>query len=41
MGVMGESIQQRGGQFLIAEDLRPVAKPQIGGHNHGYAFIEP
>ena len=35
---MGQAIQQRTGQPLAAEDLRPLAEGQVGGHDHAGAF---
>ena len=39
MDPMRESIQQRTGKPLIAEDLWPFAKGQIGGDDQRGAFV--
>ena len=35
-----EPVQQGGGQAFITEDLGPVGKTQVGGHQHGHPLIE-
>ena len=39
MDAMGESIQQRTGKPLIAEDLWPFTKRQIRGDDQRGAFV--
>jgi hypothetical protein len=39
MSVMGEPIEQRGGELFISEDLNPLAEGQVGGHHGGAAFV--
>ena len=39
MDPMGESIQQRTGKPLIAEDLWPFTKGEIGGDDQRGAFV--
>jgi len=40
VGVVSKPIQKRSRQLLIAEDLGPIAKAEIGRHNHRHPFIE-
>jgi len=39
VGVMGQTIQQGGGQPFIAEDLRPVREFQVAGDDQRHAFV--
>ena len=35
-----QAVQQGSGQPLIAEDLGPVGKAQVGGDDHSHPFVE-
>ena len=41
IAMMGQSIQQGGGHLGIAKHLRPLAKAQVGGHDHGCLLVQP
>ena len=41
VAMMGQAIQQGGGHLGIAKHLRPLAKAQIRGHDHGCLLVEP
>ena len=38
-GVVQQSIQQRGGNDGVAEDLAPLAEPAVGGQDDGAALV--
>ena len=41
VAVMGQSVEQRGGHFGVAEHARPFAEGEIGGDDDGGPLIEP
>src|SRR5438067_8609810 len=40
MGMKGEPVQQRGGEALVAEDLRPVGELEVGGDKEAGLLVE-
>ena len=40
VAVVGQTVEQRGRHFRIAEHARPFAEGKVGRHHHGRAFLE-
>jgi hypothetical protein len=40
MGMMGEPVNQSGGQSFVSEDLRPIAKFKVAGHDDSGSLVE-
>ena len=41
LAVMGETIEQRGRHFRVAEDARPFAEGEVGGDDDRGPLVEP
>lgn len=37
--MVAEAVEQRGGPFVVAEDLDPLREREVGGDDRGAAFV--
>lgn len=40
LGMMRQSVEQCRGETFISKDLDPIGELQIGGQDHGQAFVK-
>ena len=40
VGVVGQAIEQGSRQAFISEELNPVGELEVGGEDHGGAFVQ-